>query len=176
MLLLASAAVVYPKLNLNSTGANNAIVDWSIALAALPPAIAGIACAFAAGRWALAACWPSPLGFIADASSLTFRLGPFGTRTYDAAQLDVKYLFELAVDGEEDSYEAFLPEEQQMARLLPRITHPTSRERLNALILKFGDGDELAAATSLRPIVERWRRTSSVPPRQGAIEGDSSNV
>ena len=163
MLLLAAAAIVFPELRFASTGATSAIVDWSIALAALPLGIAGIACAIAALRWALAACWPAPLGIVADAKSLEFRLGPFGRRTYDAARLDVKYLFELSTDGEEEGYEAFLPEEEQMSRFLPRITHPMSRERLNALILRFTDGNESAAATALRPILEQWRRANSLP-------------
>lgn len=157
ILLLASAAIVYPKLHWTSTGTTTALVDWCIGLAALPLPIAGLVCAIAALRWLLTACWPAPLGVFADAEFLDFRLGFFGRRTFDAARLDVKYLFELSTDGEEEGYEAFLPEEEQVARLLPRITHPGSRERLNALILKFTDGDESAAVATLRPVIEAWR-------------------
>ena len=163
MLLLAASEIVFPELRFASTGATNAIVDWSIALAALPLAVVGVGCAIAALRWALTACWPSSLGIVADADSLEFRLGPFGNRIYDAARLDVKYLFELSTDGEEEGYEAFLPEEEQMSRFLPRITHSTSRECLNALILRFTDGDESAAATAFRPVLEQWRLGSSAP-------------
>lgn len=163
-LSLAAAAIVFRDLRLAPTGASNAIVDWGIALAAFPLAVLGLGCAFAASRWALAACWPAPLGIVADATALTFRLGPFGNRAYDAARLDVKYLFELSSDGEDEGYEAFLPEEAQRSSLLPRIVHPFARERLDRSILKYADGDESAAAIALRPILDHWRRTSDANP------------
>lgn len=85
------------------------------------------------------------------------RFGPFGTTSYDAARLDVRYLFELSADSTDEGFEAFLPEEEQIARLLPRICHANTDQRLNEQILRFTASAEAEIATRLGPLIRVWR-------------------
>lgn len=142
--------------------ANRRLVDYAIAVAALPIAAAALATLFAWLRWFLLGLWPGHVGIAATADALTFRLGPFGTRRYAASALDVKYPFELSGDFEDGGFEAFLPEEEQIAKFLPRIQHPAAREPLNRVILRFAKGAEPEIAAALQPALVVWRKNKDL--------------
>jgi len=108
-------------------------------------------------RWLLLALWPGRAGVDARRDELVLAFGPFGTHRYPVADLDVRYLFELDEEGEEEGFEAFLPEEEQIQSYLPRIKYPKSSEPLNREILKFVAGPEPRVARALRPMVAQWR-------------------
>jgi hypothetical protein len=149
--------VIFQSLPFGGSVANRRLVDYAIALAALPLAAAAIATAIAGLRWALLGFWPSPVGVEAAPHGLTLRLGPFGTKSYESAGLDVKYPFELSGDFEDGGFEAFLPEEEQIAKFLPRIIHASGREPLNRIILRYAKGSEAELTAALQPVLHIWR-------------------
>ncbi len=157
--LLSGAAtfVVYSRLQFAPTAVSNRIVDYAVAVAALPLPMLAVLSAIRAVRHFLAVVWFSPLGIEANDDSLKLRLGPFGAVSYPAAELNIRYPFELSGDLEDGGFEQFLPKEEQMARLLPRITHPQARLPINRTILRFVTGDEAQVAAVIRPAIERWR-------------------
>ena len=161
-LLGITTILIYGRLNFVPSGVSNRLVDYSIAAISLPIPLIAVWTALKALRWLLLAAWPARLGVVADADNLTLRLGPFGTRTYDTARLDVRYPFELSQDADGGGFEAFLPEDEQRAKLLPRILHPAAREPLHRVILRFVKESEPDAARTLRPIIDRWRSGHSV--------------
>jgi len=112
----------------------------------------------------LLAVWPASVAVVAEVDFLTLRLGPFGTRTYDTPRLDVRYPFELSQDADGGGFEAFLHEDEQRDKLLPRILHPAAREPLHRVILRFVKESELDTARTLRPIIDRWRSGHVVAP------------
>ncbi len=151
------AVLVYSRLQFKPTGVSNRLVDYSYAVVALPllvVVVIGVAKAAAALAMSL---WPVRMGVVAGPDTLELRLGPHGTRRYDAARLDVKYAFEFADDEQEDSFESYLPEEQQKAQFLPRIRHPDSAVALKELILRYAKGSESDLAARLGPAIEHWR-------------------
>jgi len=162
ILLGITTMLIYGRLNFVPTGVSNRLVDYSIAVIALPVPLIAAWTAFKALRWLLLALWPASVAVVAEVDTLTLRLGPFGTRTYDASTLDVRYPFELSQDADGGGFEAFLPEEEQRAKLLPRILHLTAREPLHRVILYFVKESEPNIARALRPIVDRWRSGHSV--------------
>ena len=157
ILLGITAILIYARLNFVPTGVSNRLVDYSIAAVSLPIPLIAVWTFLKSLRWLLLAQWPARVAVVADYDSLTLRLGPFGTRTYDAARLDVRYPFELSQDAEGGGFEAFLPEEEQQSKFLPRMLHPDAREPLNRVILRFVKDSEVAAAKVLRPVIGRWR-------------------
>lgn len=157
VLLGAVTVMIYGRLHFTPTGVSNRLVDFSIAVVALPAPVSAILCGLHALRWALLGVWPWPVGVSAQADVLRLHLGPFGTRRYNADELDVRYPFELSGDTEDGGYEALLPEEEQIARFLPRIHHPDAAEPLNRVILRFCRGNEADVAALLRPMLDRWR-------------------
>ena len=161
LLLGAATFVVYGRLEFFPTAISNRIVDYAVMVAALPLPVLGIVCAIRAARHFLAVVWLSPLGIQADDESLKLHLGPFGNVSYPARELDIRYPFELSGDFDDGGFEQFLPEEEQMARLLPRMTHPRARLPINRIILRFALGDEAQIAALMRPAIERWRRRHS---------------
>ena len=158
LLLGAATFVVYGRLEFAPTAISNRIVDYAVALAALPLPVLAVGCAVRAVRHFLAVVWLSPLGIRADEHTLEMRLGPFGTATYPVGELDIRYPFELSGDFEDGGFEQFLPEEEQMARLLPRISHLRAKLPINRTMLRFVSGDEARIAAALRDAIERWRR------------------
>ncbi len=160
--ILGTATVlIYSGLNFVPSGVSNRLVDYSIAVIALPLPATALWTALTAVRWLLLTVWPAQVGIFASPAELVFRLGPFGTTSFDAARLDVRYPFELSGDEEAAVFEAFLPEEQQRETLLPRILHPNSKQPLNQVILRFSSGDEREASRLLRPVIDTWRRPIS---------------
>ena len=157
LLLTAASAAVYGRLHFAPTGVSNRLVDWSIAVVASPCPAAALVFGFHSVRWLLLFLWPSCVEIRADESTLTLRLGPFGTRAFDVARLDAKYPFEQTGDFEDGGFEGYLPEEEQLARFLPRITHPRATEPINRTILRFIAGSESEIAAAIRPVIERWR-------------------
>jgi len=164
-LLGIATVLIYGRLNFVPTGVSNRLVDYSIAALSLPIPLISLWMTLKAVRWLLLALWPTRAAVVAEADTLTLRLGPFGTRTYDAQRLDVRYLFELSQDADEGGFEAFLPEEQQRDKFLPRILHPAAREPLNRIILRFVKESEPDAARTLRPLIDRWRSGQLVARR-----------
>lgn len=153
--------LVYSSLDWRPSAVTSRLVEYCIAVAALPAPATLLYSAFKTLRWVGLCLWPAGVGVLADERSLIFKLGPFGTRVYDVARLDVRYPFELSSEVEDGGYEAFLPEEEQVARFLPRLLHPKSQEPLNRVMLRFVLGDEAAVAAAMRPIIERWRSSKN---------------
>ncbi len=148
---------IYSGLSFRPSGVSNRLVDISIAIATLPVPLAGAYSGVRADLWLLLFLWPGPIGIVGDARSLTLRFGPFSTRVYDTLRIKVQYAFELSEESTAGSFEALLPPEEQMARLLPRIVHPDAREPLDEVILRFVGGEEAEVAAALRPVIELWR-------------------
>jgi len=157
-LLGITTILIYSRLNFIPSGVSNRLVDYSIAAISLPIPLIAVWSAIKAVRWLLLALWPAPVAVVAEVNTLTLRLGPFGTRAYDTPRLDVRYPFELSQDADGGSFEAFLPEDEQRGKLLPRILHPAAREPLNRVILRVVKESEPGAARTLRPIMDRWRQ------------------
>lgn len=145
------------------TATSNRIVDYAIAIAALPLPAVGVVCAIRAVRHFLAVVWCSRLGVYASEISLRLHFGPFGTVEYPAKELDIRYPFELSGDFEDGGFEQYLPEGEQIARLLPRITHPRVKVPINRTVLQFVSGDEASIASMMRPVIEQWRRRNPSP-------------
>ncbi|MEK6798552.1 MAG: hypothetical protein AABZ12_06285 [Planctomycetota bacterium] len=160
---LAISAILYRSIDLSRLDASRRLVAVCLGVAGLPIVAAVLATAIAACRWLMLACWPGKLGAWATRNSVVLRLGPFGTRAYDADRLDVRYLFELSGDEEEGGFEAFVPEEKQRAKTLPRMLHPTASEPIQRVILRFAAGGEAAVAAAMRPVVEAWRGEAAWP-------------
>jgi len=162
-ILCVSVVSLYRGLHFVPSGISNRSVDYAVALIGLPFCAIALWTAWNAVRWLLLAAWPARLGIFASERQLILRLGPFGTRVFDAGRLDIRYPYECAGD-DDGGFEAFLPEEQQQATLLPRIAHPDARAPLHRTILKFALGDEADVAVGLRPAIERWRALH--PPKR----------
>ena len=157
VLLTMTTILIFGRLNFVPTGISNRLVEYSIAAISLPIPLLAVLTALRAMRWLLLALWPAPVAVVAEVDSLTLRLGPFGTRTYDAARLDVRYPFELSQDADGGGFEAFLPEDEQRAKLLPRILYPAAREPLNRVILRLVKESEPDATWALCPMIDRLR-------------------
>ena len=156
-LLGVTSFLIYTSLHFVPSGVSNRLVDYSVALISLPISLTALWSVLKGARRLLLSLWPAPVGVFADERTLTLRLGPFGTRSYDAARMDIRYPFELSQDDEGGGFEAFLPEEEQRMKLLPRILHSSAREPLNRVILRFVRPSEKAAVRSLRPLLDHWR-------------------
>jgi hypothetical protein len=161
LLLGAATFVVYGRLQFFHTAISNRIVDYAVGVAALPLPVLGIVCVLRAARHFLGVVWLSPLGIQADDESLKLHLGPFGNVSYPARELDIRYPFELSGDFDDGGFEQFLPEEEQMARLLPRMTHPRAKLPINRTILRFALGEEAQIAALMRPAIEQWQKRYS---------------
>jgi hypothetical protein len=157
LLLAIASFTIYRSLQFGSSVAGGRLVAIAIGVGALPLLILTVITAVQAIRWLGLAVWPGRAGVFATAASLTLRFGPFGTQRFEAAALDVKYPFELSGDFEDGGFEAFLPEEHQLASFLPRIAHPDAREPINRTILRYAAGTEAQIAAGLRPAIQRWR-------------------
>lgn len=150
-------ALILVRLDFSTTAISNRIVDFALAVVSLPLVMAALVWGIQAIRWLALALWPAAIGAFASASGLTLRFGPFGTSTYPASELDVRYLFELGEEESDGSYEALLPEEEQRAQFVPRLAHPAATQPLDRVIIRFVAGSEADMAASLRPVVDRWR-------------------
>jgi hypothetical protein len=133
------------------------IVDVALLLVLVPFNLLALGLGVWGLRWLLLSLWPGTVGVQARAEELVLAFGPFGSRRYPAAELDVRYLFELDDDEAEEGFEAFLPEDEQIRMFLPRIGHPSVREPLNRVMLRYVAGPESSVAQRLRPVVARWR-------------------
>ena len=139
-------------------GMSSPLVNASLTLAVLPILLSGLVCVWHGLRWIGLALWPGKIGFFAHSQSFDTCLGPFGARSFPVNELSIKYLFELDDDELSDGgFEAYLPEEVQTSRFLPRISHPSSLRDLNEVILRFADGSEEDIAKRLRPAIKVWR-------------------
>lgn len=157
LLLAALAFVVYSQLDFSPNAVSSRIVDFSIAFGGLPLPLLTIFCGVRAFQHILAIVWVAPLGVFAGSDVLELRFGPFGSAAYPARELDIRYPFELSGDFDDGGFEHYLPEEEQLARLLPRILHHRAAKPINRTMLQFLSGDEQATAHALRPAIELWR-------------------
>lgn len=153
--------VIYSRLSFARTAVSNGIVDYAIAIAALPLVILTFVCAARALRHLLALVWFSPLGVQANHDSLQLVFGPFGNVSFPSRELEIRYPFEMSGDFDDGGFEQYLPEDEQTARLLPRITHPRARVVINRTILRFVTGDEARIVVKLKPVIDRWRAQNS---------------
>lgn len=154
------AALMLANIEWRPSPASSALVEYAIALVALPIGVTALITAGLSARWLLLTIWPAKLGLEAGPDHLVLRLGPFGTRWFDSARLNVRYPFQLSADVEDGrfgEYEAFLPEEVQRATLLPRIMHPDSEKPISPLILRYIGLPEAELAASLRPLLQHWQ-------------------
>lgn len=157
-----AAAAIFSKLDFTRTGVHSRLVEVSLALFALPFAVAAVGCVWHGFRYVLAALAVVELGVTLRATSMALRLGPFGSKVYPVAELDIKYPFEFS--GDEESFEAFLPEELQRATMLPRITHASEKVPISRQILRFVHRTEPEIAQRIRPWVERVTGYRNDPP------------
>ncbi len=165
---IAVTLVIYPNLDLFAVNGVNRLVAWSAAIAALPIPIALTICGFKSVRYLALSVWPGRVGVHADSRNLVLALGPFGTRRFDAARLDARYPFEQSKDeAVEDGFEAYLPQEEQMARFVPRMTHPDATEPIHRTLLRFCKGDEIDIASKLQPVLAVWRGEQTTSDGQG---------
>lgn len=148
-----AAAALFSKLDFTRTGVHSRLVELSLAVIALPFAIIAVGCVWHGFRHLLAALAVVELGIHLRATSVALRLGPFGSRVYPVNELDIKYPFEFS--GDEESFEAFLPEQLQRATMLPRITHSSEKVPISRQILRFAQGTEPQIARLARPWVDR---------------------
>lgn len=156
-LLTVAAVGIYRRLNFVPSGISNRLVDYAFAIASLPIPVGALWTAWKGMGWLLLSAWGSAVEIIATPTALAFHLGPFARRTFQIADLDVRYPFQLMDEDDGGGFESFLPEEQQRATLLPRIIHPTTRTPLQRTILQFAVGQEAELATQLRGMIERWQ-------------------
>ena len=156
-LLSAIAVMIYGGLHFVPSGVSNRVVDYAIALGAGPLLVAALWTALKCLRWSALGLWGGPVEIVAAPTTLTFRLGPFGRRVVNVADLDIRYPFELLDDEDEGGFESFLPEEKQRETLLPRVLQSKSRIPLQESILRFAAGEEADIARALRPAIELWR-------------------
>lgn len=161
--------VVYPKLDVSAANSVNRLVACATALVALPAPLTALICGFKFLRYAALWMWPGRVCVFADARVLVFALGPFGTRRFDAARLETQYPFEqLEADGEAEGFEAFLPQDEQIARLVPWLSHPEatpSTLSIHRTLLRFCAGDEAEIAARLRPAIDAWRSAGATSDR-----------
>ena len=155
-LLGAVTMLVYQPLASSVGGGSSRLVDLSIAVIASPLPLFCIAAAWTSVRWLLLAAWPAKLGVEATVDELVCRFGSFGTKRFDAGRIEARYPFELVDEDVDGGFEAFLPEEQQMAEFLPRMLHPDANEPINRLILKFSMGTEAEVAAAFGPMIRKW--------------------
>ena len=158
------SVAIYVGLSSGPAAAQRGLVDVSLRILALPLPVVALFCGARSLRWLLLAAWPARIGVQTAIDALTLRLGPFGVRRYRADELRIEYPFESSDDDEERSFEAFLPEEEQLARFVPRMLHPRSREPLDRVILKFVAGEEEQIAVTLGPAITRWRAAKKGHP------------
>jgi len=156
-LLGAVSVMIYGSLNFVPSGVSNRVVDYAMGLAASPLPLAAAWSAWIALRWLALSVWGNPVEIVATSTTLTFCLGPFGKQTLNAADLEVRYPFELVDEEDEGGFESFLPEDEQLATLLPRIVAVGVKVPLQRTILQFAVGEEADIARTLRPAIEHWR-------------------
>lgn len=153
----AATLWIFQGLNFSPTGVSNRLVEYSIAIFALPLPLGALWTLIKSLRWLLLSAWPGQLGVFADQQELTLALGPFGIHKYDIPRMDIRYPFELSADLEGEGYEAFLPEEEQKEKFLPRLNHPLAKGKINQTILAYVYEEEIAVASVMRPMIELWR-------------------
>ncbi len=169
-----AVALIFGRLDFRPTGISNSLLDYAIGFAVLPLALLAIVSAVKTLRLLLLCVWPGPVGVFASEEALILRLGPFGTRRYDAARLDVRYPFEFSADADDGGFEGFLSQDHQLASFLPRITHPESTERLNVVIMRYVSGSESDVAGMLRPVLDKWRMGQADQIRATGMESVGS--
>ena len=156
------AVAVFSQLHFIPSGTSNRLVDYSLAVLMIPIVLGAAAFAIRAAGLACMAAWPGSVGVFAGPDELTIKMGPFGTKRYDVARLDVRYPYELPADDGEEQFEALLPHERQVAELIPRITHPDARELIDRTIRRMAGVSEDNIVRILRPAIYFYRAVREV--------------
>ncbi len=160
MMILAVLGVMQ-WLNFRPSAVSNRIADYSLAVAMIPIAAAGLVLTYHGLKWLTLALWPAWVGIVADSDGLTLRLGPFGRTRYALDRLDIRYPFEIADQLTPDDdmiYEAHLDPAEQLDRLMPRIRYPGESDTLDRRLKIVTRIDEKTLADALRPFIEYARR------------------
>lgn len=155
--LFAIVGAIWRDLDFTPSATSSLLVEYSYAVAVVPLALAAVWLSVGAVRHGLMAVWPGAVGVEVSDGELAVRRGPWGTRRYDAARLDLRYLFEMDEEEHGSSFEAFLPEDRQRATAVPPLRHPASAEALREALLRVLVLEEAEVAGLLRPAVDRWR-------------------
>ncbi len=158
-MLLFVAYSILSHLNFTPNAVSNRITDFSLLLILLPIALAGLVIGLGGCRWLVTGCWPGQLAIVASTHSLTFHLGAMPTQRYPIDKLTIRYLFEMNTDeiGEDLIYEALLPQEKQLADMLPLIEAAGGSKPLNITILNLCSGTERQIAAALKPFIDYQR-------------------
>jgi hypothetical protein len=156
---LAACYLIVRALRFLPTATQNRLTDYSLLLLVVPVAIGAVAIGWGGVRWLRLAISPTWRGFEGDKSGLSFKLGPFGNERYKMEDLDIRYLFELSDDEQDEgAFEAFLDPEEQMSKFLPRIWFGSDRQRLDLRLRKFVRLTEQELARQLKPFIDHARR------------------
>ena len=88
MILGAAAVMIYGRLNFIPSGVSNRLVDYAVAIAVSPLLLCALWTALKCLRWLALSLWAGAIDIVAAPTTLTFRLGPFGHRTFRIADLE----------------------------------------------------------------------------------------
>ncbi len=181
---IIGAYLVVRGLNFRTSAVDNRIIEYCVALLMIPIVLSGVALVVVGIKWAIFSLWPGRLAVTTGPQGLLFELGPFGREIYPPEELNVQYLFEISMDAanDDDLYESLLPEEEQMATKLPRISHhaptdhpgpsearaaspaqPPAAGHLERRILYFSANSERELVVALQPFVAYMRRNRDEP-------------
>ncbi len=163
--LALAMTVVYfvSDLRLVPSGVSNRIGDYAVLAAMVPVSVAALVLVCRGLKWAALCAWPTDVGFGFTRDKLIIRLGPFGSAQYPAGVVSVRYPFEMSADeAAGSSFEAFLPEDEQLATLVPLITPPDGAPvRLD--LLRYTGRSETELAGALAPLLNGWRQSRGGP-------------
>ncbi|RJP32748.1 MAG: hypothetical protein C4547_13610 [Phycisphaerales bacterium] len=155
--LARTVAYFVSDLRLVPSAVSNRIGDYAVLVAMVPLSVVSLVLLYRGLKWLALGMWPSRIGFVFTARGLSVRLGPFGSRVYAAGHVRVRYPFEMSDDeAARSSFEAFLPEEEQIATLVPQIVPPDGAAiRLD--LMRYSGRAESDLAARLSPILSAWR-------------------
>jgi hypothetical protein len=152
-------------LNFAPSAMTNRITEYATVAVMIPVGLVGILLSIVGLRWLVTACWPGRVAIVADATGITFRLGPMGTAHHRINDIDMRYPFENDDDEDDDlPDESLLSPEEQMAYLLPKMTCANQIEPLDRLIVRYAGATEHQLAAELKPFIE-YARSNQPPPR-----------
>lgn len=154
--LLLPAVVIWPSLRFSPTATSNRFVEYSWAVVLVALVLAGLIVLAVAARWWALAFWPGHVGIFAEDQHLSFRLGPFGRRTFDWNRMTATYFFEMSLDM--DALPDVLDPDEEVRDCLPRFDHPdASPGQLNTWLRSYVTLPQPEQVNALRLYIERIR-------------------
>ncbi|MHC5110224.1 MAG: hypothetical protein ACYTHJ_10140 [Planctomycetota bacterium] len=166
-LLIVACIPIYGSLSFQVTGATNRIIEYSIAIIALPLPCLALITGFTGLRWLILGLWPKSTGFLFARDRLEISLGVFGRHRLPLAHLDIKYPYDLDEDEADGSFESFLPQDIQRATLVPAMTHPAFGGKIHLELQRFTAETEQQLATRLQDVFDHWH-----PPKPDEDDED----